>query len=58
VPIAWEELSPALKPNQFTLANLPARLARLKRDPWRDIAKVGQSLPEPSKAARGKSRRA
>jgi bifunctional non-homologous end joining protein LigD len=58
VPVAWEELSPALKPNQFTLANLPARLARLKRDPWKDIGKVDQALPERSRATRGKRRRA
>jgi bifunctional non-homologous end joining protein LigD len=58
VPIAWDELSPALKPNQFTVANLPARLARLKRDPWRDMVKVKQVLPYVAKPARGKSRRA
>ena len=34
VPIAWDELTPALRPDQFTLANIDARLARLKKDPW------------------------
>lgn len=45
VPIAWNELSPALKPNQFTVANLPARLARLKQDPWKEIFMLKQALP-------------
>jgi bifunctional non-homologous end joining protein LigD len=45
VPLAWSELSPALKPNHFNVLNLPARLRRLRQDPWADIAKVRQSLP-------------
>jgi bifunctional non-homologous end joining protein LigD len=45
-PIAWEELSPALKPNGFTVENLGKRLASLKRDPWAEMSKVDQVLPE------------
>jgi bifunctional non-homologous end joining protein LigD len=45
VPLSWSELSPALKPNHFNVLNLPARLRRLDRDPWADIAKLRQSLP-------------
>jgi bifunctional non-homologous end joining protein LigD len=45
VPLAWNELSPALKPNHFNVLNLPARLRRLDRDPWGDIAAARQSLP-------------
>ena len=50
-PIAWEELSPDLKPNGFTVENLGKRLSSLKKDPWADIGKVDQVLPErkPSK---------
>ena len=54
VPLAWNELSPDLKPNHYTIANLPSRLASLKRDPWADIAAVKQVLPsvEPAKPSR------
>ncbi|MBB4039733.1 bifunctional non-homologous end joining protein LigD [Microvirga flocculans] len=45
-PVSWEELTPELKPNGFTAANLRKRLTALKKDPWSEIAKVGQVLPE------------
>ncbi|MFC4175116.1 non-homologous end-joining DNA ligase [Microvirga sp. GCM10011540] len=45
-PVAWEELSPKLKPNGFTVQNLRKRLASLKRDPWADMRAVEQTLPE------------
>ncbi|WP_114946590.1 non-homologous end-joining DNA ligase [Microvirga calopogonii] len=45
-PIAWEELSPDLKPNGFTVKNLGNRLASLKRDPWAEMSKIDQVLPE------------
>jgi len=50
-PVAWEELSPDLRPNAFRVENLGKRLSSLKKDPWADIGKVDQVLPEqkPSK---------
>jgi DNA primase len=30
--------------HHFTIENLPARLSRLKQDPWADIAKTKQSI--------------
>jgi len=45
-PVAWDELSPDLKPNGFTVKNLKERLAALKKDPWAEIAKIDQALPE------------
>jgi bifunctional non-homologous end joining protein LigD len=45
VPLAWDELSPAIKPNHFNVANLPARLERMKRDPWAQLFKEEQVLP-------------
>ena len=51
-PISWEELSPALKPDQFTVENLSARLKRLRADPWRDLFKVKQTLPASSRVKR------
>jgi len=35
VPLAWDELSPRLRSDHFTVNNLGERLARLKEDPWR-----------------------
>jgi bifunctional non-homologous end joining protein LigD len=33
-PLAWDELSEDLPSDHFTVMNLPARLKRLRRDPW------------------------
>jgi bifunctional non-homologous end joining protein LigD len=35
VPLAWDELSDTLDPLSLTVATVPDRLRRLKRDPWR-----------------------
>ncbi|KLK90382.1 hypothetical protein AA309_26320 [Microvirga vignae] len=51
-PIAWEELTPDLKPNGFTVKNLGERLAALRQDPWAEIAKVDQVLPEAKRSKR------
>ncbi len=45
VPLSWEELQPGLRPNHFTIANLPARLASLAADPWAELSSLRQSLP-------------
>jgi bifunctional non-homologous end joining protein LigD len=45
-PVAWEELSPRLKPNGFTVKNLAKRLGSLKKDPWAQMREVEQALPE------------
>ncbi len=34
MPLGWDELGPAIGPAHFTVANAPARLAALARDPW------------------------
>ncbi len=34
VPIAWRELTASLDPASFTVATVPGRLARLRKDPW------------------------
>lgn len=46
-PLAWHELSPSIRPNHFTVANLPTRLAHLKNDPWAELPEIGQVLPKP-----------
>lgn len=44
-PLAWDELSASLRSDHFNVANLPARLMSLKRDPWDKIDKIEQTLP-------------
>ena len=44
VPIAWQELSPKLSSDHFTVENLPARLKKLKKDPWAEMSKTKQSI--------------
>jgi bifunctional non-homologous end joining protein LigD len=53
VPVAWEELTPALRPDQFTLGNIDARLSRLKKDPWAEYMKVKQRLTAAARKAVG-----
>ena len=57
VPLTWEELASQKTSNAFTVANVPKRLARLRRDPWDKIGRIKQSLPaaaakKPKKKAR------
>jgi bifunctional non-homologous end joining protein LigD len=51
-PIAWDELSAGLKPNGFTVLNLPDRLKGLRKNPWADMSRVEQALPGPKRARR------
>jgi bifunctional non-homologous end joining protein LigD len=46
VPVTWDELPRTKGGNQYTVLNLGKRLGSLKRDPWRDIARVKQTLPD------------
>jgi bifunctional non-homologous end joining protein LigD len=43
-PLRWEELSKLRSGADFTLRNVPARLARLRRDPWEGFASLRQNL--------------
>src|SRR4029077_20092849 len=49
IPVSWDELGPKLAPNKFTVLNIGKRLASLKKDPWADIGKVKQRLPDLAK---------
>jgi bifunctional non-homologous end joining protein LigD len=53
VPVTWDELSPALRPDQFTLGNIGDRLARMKKDPWAEYLKVKQRLTAAARKAVG-----
>jgi bifunctional non-homologous end joining protein LigD len=45
VPLGWDELSPAIASDHYTIVNLPRRLAGLKTDPWAKYWKTRQKLP-------------
>ena len=45
VPVTWEELSPARTPERFTIRTVPARLARLRADPWKQYWTTKQRIP-------------
>jgi bifunctional non-homologous end joining protein LigD len=44
VPLRWEELSPEIRSDQFTIRTLPRRMARLRRDPWDGYAAAGRTI--------------
>jgi DNA primase len=48
--LAWEELSPDVPSNHYTVTNLAKRLKGLD-DPWARFFKVRQKLPDPGKIA-------
>ncbi|MGQ0636329.1 MAG: DNA ligase D [Planctomycetaceae bacterium] len=43
-PIAWDELTSELRPDQYTVGNLAERLSQLKADPWADMHETRQAL--------------
>ena len=51
VPVTWEELSRTKAGNQYTVRNLGKRLVGLKADPWEDLPRVKQKLPDLRKLA-------
>jgi bifunctional non-homologous end joining protein LigD len=48
MPLAWDELSPRVTADRFTVATVPSRLAARRGDPWSGYLKVRQRLPEGS----------
>ncbi len=51
VPLAWDELSPRVKSDHFTVANVRRRLRRLKADPWREYWTLRQRISAKALAA-------
>jgi len=43
-PIDWTELGRDLRFDYFTIKNVPARLKRLKHDPWAEFSELRQSV--------------
>jgi bifunctional non-homologous end joining protein LigD len=50
-PLDWAELGKTQSANRFNIENLPARLGKLKRDPWKDFFSTRQSLTREIRAA-------
>jgi bifunctional non-homologous end joining protein LigD len=46
VPVGWEELGRTKGGDQYSVLNLGKRLGGLKQDPWRDMGRVRQRLPD------------
>ncbi|HTN41564.1 MAG TPA: DNA primase small subunit domain-containing protein, partial [Asticcacaulis sp.] len=45
-PLFWEELSAKLKPAEYNISTVNARLAKLKSDPWADFLSTDQTINE------------
>jgi bifunctional non-homologous end joining protein LigD len=45
-PVTWNELGRTTAGNQYTVLNLGRRHAGLKQDPWKDISRTRQKLPD------------
>jgi bifunctional non-homologous end joining protein LigD len=45
MPIAWKDLTPANKPDRFSIHTARAFLARRRTDPWRDYWRTKQHQP-------------
>lgn len=44
-PLRWDELTPRLKPNEFTLKTIFQRVTNRMRDPWANMSELRQVLP-------------
>jgi bifunctional non-homologous end joining protein LigD len=44
-PLSWDEVERQVKPGEFTVTTVPARLAKLETDPWTEIDKTRQTIP-------------
>jgi len=52
-PVAWEELTPRMKADAFTVRTLPQRMAKLRADPWKGYATLRQPLTDAAMRAVG-----
>jgi len=51
VPLTWDELTPRVRSDQFTIATVRERLSGLRADPWSRYWSVRQRLPGNAGAA-------
>jgi bifunctional non-homologous end joining protein LigD len=52
-PLRWEELSPRLRADQYTVGNMRRRLAGLNDDPWHGFHEVRQTITDDMQRAVG-----
>ncbi|WP_333683769.1 DNA ligase D [Pontibaca methylaminivorans] len=52
-PLGWEELDEGIGPTRFTIANVPARLAALRADPWEGFREAAAPIKAARKGRRG-----
>src|SRR5690606_16849267 len=57
MPLAWEELSPGIGPDYFTVDNTPTRLAALASDPWEDLRNAAEPLATSARFIRASAAR-
>jgi bifunctional non-homologous end joining protein LigD len=43
-PLFWDEVEKGVTPDAFTVVTVPARLRKIKADPWAEMAKLRQSI--------------
>jgi bifunctional non-homologous end joining protein LigD len=43
-PVAWEEIDADIRGTHFNIHNVPARIAKLRKDPWAGYLTVKQAL--------------
>ena len=55
-PLEWDELSEGLRSDHFTVDNLRHRLGFLKQDPWQDMGRLKQKLPDAKAVQRSNSK--
>jgi bifunctional non-homologous end joining protein LigD len=51
-PLTWQELGSLKAANVYTVLNIGKRLSGLRHDPWAEMGKIKQRLPEPARKKR------
>jgi bifunctional non-homologous end joining protein LigD len=52
-PLFWNEVEAAIRPEQFTVTTVPARLAALPSDPWAEIGQLRQPITAATRRKHG-----
>lgn len=52
-PLHWDEVGGRMRPERFTVASVPRRLASLRTDPWQAMRRLPQNLTAPMRRKLG-----
>lgn len=55
-PLDWDELSPRIRADHYTVNNIPKRLSKLGGDPWASFRRSARALPAAAREERPKRR--